>query len=131
MERAQRALDAGGIVGEEGVPHVVSYTSRDLLLYALGVGSTADLRYLYEGAAGFAAFPTFPLVLPYKGRSCDVVPFPGELSSAALTTILSGLLSAQLFSGAMEPFLVFSRIMDRPTPTVMRNQVSERELKSA
>eukprot|EP00903_Cladosiphon_okamuranus_P013135 g12250.t1 len=78
MEQVQRALDAGGMVGEEGGPYAVSYTSRDLLLYSLGIGSTADLRYLYEGAAGFAAFPTFPLVLPYKGRSSDIVPFPGR-----------------------------------------------------
>eukprot|EP00752_Nemacystus_decipiens_P008793 g7846.t2 len=78
MERVQRALDASVIVGEEEGPYEVSYTSRDLLLYALGVGSTTDLRYLYEGTPGFAAFPTFPLVLPYKGTSSDVVPFPGR-----------------------------------------------------
>lgn len=88
MERVQRALDASGIVGEEQGPYGVSYTSRDLLLYALGVGSTTDLRYLYEGTTGFSAFPTFPLVLPYKGRSSDVVPFPGELSSALLVQLV-------------------------------------------
>ncbi|CAN0437725.1 unnamed protein product, partial [Scytosiphon promiscuus] len=26
----------------------------------------------------FCAFPTYPLVLPYKGTSSDVVHFPGE-----------------------------------------------------
>ncbi|XP_021930726.1 peroxisomal multifunctional enzyme type 2 isoform X2 [Zootermopsis nevadensis] len=39
------------------------YTPRDLILYALGVGSTvtnpSDLRFLYEGHADFSALPTF------------------------------------------------------------------------
>lgn len=96
MERAQRALDAGGIVGQEEGPYGVSYTSRDLLIYALGVGSTSDMRYLYEGAPGFAAFPTFPLVLPYKGTSSDIVPFPGEPVSAPLARPARRLLASHL-----------------------------------
>lgn len=43
-----------------------SFTSRDLILYALGIGiSTEDpenLRYLYEGHTDFAAFPTFAVI---------------------------------------------------------------------
>lgn len=39
------------------------YSPRDLILYALGVGSTvtnpSDLRFLYEGHADFSALPTF------------------------------------------------------------------------
>ena len=35
-----------------------------------------ELPFLYEDHASFAAFPTFPLVLPFKGTSHDVVPFP-------------------------------------------------------
>lgn len=36
----------------------------------------AELPFLYEDHERFAAFPTFPLVLPFKGTSHDVVPFP-------------------------------------------------------
>lgn len=121
MERVQRALDAGGIVGEEEGPYVVSYTSRDLILYALGVGSTSDLRYLYEGSPGFAALPTFPLVLPYKGTSSDIVPFPGELlgellsiSSSLLTRLSTSAvefplpLSPSLETGVMDTTFFFS-----------------------
>ena len=35
-----------------------------------------ELPFLYEDHAAFTAFPTFPLVLPFKGTSHDVVPFP-------------------------------------------------------
>ncbi|KAI8471637.1 MAG: hydroxysteroid dehydrogenase [Monoraphidium minutum] len=37
-----------------------TYTERDLCLYALGVGCGAgDLRFVFEGAPGFGALPTF------------------------------------------------------------------------
>ena len=62
-------------MGQSEGPYPVSYTSRDLLLYALGIGAT---EYAYEGAPAFAGFPTYPLCLPYKGTSSDVVPFPGN-----------------------------------------------------
>ncbi|GMS85388.1 hypothetical protein PENTCL1PPCAC_7563 [Pristionchus entomophagus] len=37
------------------------YTTRDAILYALGIGCKAkeDVRYVYEGADGFMALPTF------------------------------------------------------------------------
>lgn len=43
-----------------------SFSSRDLILYALGIGITTDdsdnLRYLYENHPDFAAFPTFSVM---------------------------------------------------------------------
>ena len=55
----------------------VSYTKRDLILYALGIGASA-LRFVYENDGDFAAFPTFPIVLPFTGTADDVVSFPSE-----------------------------------------------------
>lgn len=92
MEGGQ-ALDASGIVGEAAGPFRMSYNSRDLLIYALGIGCTvgrtnsdckdgqllsSEMRFLYEGHPDFSAFPTYPLVLPSKGESSDVVAFPGD-----------------------------------------------------
>lgn len=49
------------------VEDTYNYSSRDLILYALGIGVSTDnednLRYLYENHPDFAAFPTFS-VLP-------------------------------------------------------------------
>ena len=58
-------------------PIDVSYNRRDLILYAIGIGCT-DLRYVYEDASeqDFQAFPTYPIVLSFKGTDQDVVSFP-------------------------------------------------------
>lgn len=53
----------------------VSYNKRDLLTYAVGIGCT-ELNFVYENAADFAAFPTYPIVLGFKGAEQDVVTFP-------------------------------------------------------
>ena len=55
----------------------VSYITRDLLIYAQGIGCT-ELNYVYEHDNDFAAFPTFPIVLLFKGTEIDVVDFPSE-----------------------------------------------------
>ncbi|KAG2490751.1 hypothetical protein HYH03_010906 [Edaphochlamys debaryana] len=41
-----------------------TYTPRDAMLYALGLGCSAatDLKYVYEGAPGFAVLPTYAIV---------------------------------------------------------------------
>ncbi|CAM9110369.1 unnamed protein product [Ectocarpus sp. 6 AP-2014] len=71
------AADASAIVGQAEGPFTVSYTQRDLIIYALGIGAEAR-RFVDENDVAFSAFPTYPLVLPYKGTSSDVVPFPGR-----------------------------------------------------
>lgn len=52
---------------DSGVTETFNYSSRDLILYSLGIGVSTDdvdnLRYLYENHPDFAAFPTFA-VLP-------------------------------------------------------------------
>jgi len=55
----------------------VSYNTRDLILYAIGIGST-DLRFVYEHDENFEPFPTYPIVLGFKGTSNSVVGFPSE-----------------------------------------------------
>ncbi|KAJ3338113.1 hypothetical protein HDU93_009984 [Gonapodya sp. JEL0774] len=54
----------------------LKYNKRDLILYAIGIGSD-DLRYVYELDKNFAAFPTYPIVLPFRGESFDVIDFLG------------------------------------------------------
>jgi len=55
----------------------VSYNPRDLIIYAIGIGSD-DLRFVYEHDADFAPFPTYPIVLGFKGTSSSIVNFPSE-----------------------------------------------------
>ncbi|KAJ9579803.1 hypothetical protein L9F63_004549, partial [Diploptera punctata] len=54
---AEPSSDGKGVVAK------FNYSPRDLILYALGVGSTVtnpnDLRFLYEGHENFGALPTF------------------------------------------------------------------------
>ncbi|CAB1110732.1 unnamed protein product [Ectocarpus sp. CCAP 1310/34] len=71
------AVDASAIVGQAEGPFAVSYTRRDLIIYALGIGAETR-RFVDENDVAFGAFPTYPLVLPYKGTSSDIVPFPGQ-----------------------------------------------------
>ncbi len=56
-------------------PVPVSYTARDTILYALGVGAS-DLRLVYEADPRFQALPTMAFSLYFKSNSSEVVPFP-------------------------------------------------------
>eukprot|EP01089_Gocevia_fonbrunei_P019834 TRINITY_DN7149_c0_g1_i1.p1 TRINITY_DN7149_c0_g1~~TRINITY_DN7149_c0_g1_i1.p1 ORF type:complete len:301 (+),score=58.63 TRINITY_DN7149_c0_g1_i1:36-938(+) len=57
----------------------VSFNKKDLLLYALSIGCD-EPQYTYENDLHFAAFPTYPVVLPMKGTSQDINPF-GQFAS--------------------------------------------------
>lgn len=66
------ALAYDALMGLEPIPVTHSYTERDTMLYALGIGTGADapldpaaLRYVYED--GLQAFPTMAVVLAYPG----------------------------------------------------------------
>ncbi|KAF9507031.1 hypothetical protein BS47DRAFT_1352152 [Hydnum rufescens UP504] len=60
----------------------VAWTNRDLLLYAIGIGATRhDLNLVYELQKDFTPFPTFPVVLAFKGSEPDVVDFNKSMSS--------------------------------------------------
>lgn len=67
---------SGAGAGHESKPKDVSWTTRDLLLFAHSIGATVDeLHLIYELHPNFTAFPTFPIVLPFKGTAHDVVDF--------------------------------------------------------
>jgi 3-hydroxyacyl-CoA dehydrogenase/3a,7a,12a-trihydroxy-5b-cholest-24-enoyl-CoA hydratase len=52
-------------VGKVWGPYEFSYTERDLIIYALGIGFAKEsLEYVYEGAKDFKAFPTYGVILP-------------------------------------------------------------------
>jgi peroxisomal enoyl-CoA hydratase 2 len=67
---------SGPGVGFEYPATEVSWLKRDVLLFANTVGATVDeLHFLYEGHPDFAVFPTYPIILPFKGATQDVVDF--------------------------------------------------------
>src|SRR5258708_24123408 len=68
------ALDLS-LVGKPGPPQTFSYSWKDTVLYALGVGATRDeLDYLYEGRGprvlpSFAVVPMFRPMLDVLART--------------------------------------------------------------
>lgn len=80
----------------------VSYTRRDLILYALGVGCI-EPRHTFEDDNDFQAFPLFPASLLYKGMSTDLVAFPSptmlQLSGGAESQLdgMRAILDAERF----------------------------------
>ncbi|KAH8910503.1 peroxisomal multifunctional enzyme [Coniochaeta sp. PMI_546] len=63
-------------VGFEYPPAEVSWLKRDVLLFARSIGCTADeLHFLYELHPNFAVFPTYPVILPFKKTTQEVIDF--------------------------------------------------------
>ncbi|KAI9913700.1 hypothetical protein PsorP6_005828 [Peronosclerospora sorghi] len=71
------SVDVDAILSSPETTYTATYNQRDLLLYAVGIGES-DLQFTYEFDDKFAAFPLYPVCLPFKGQSNDVVPFPPE-----------------------------------------------------
>lgn len=63
--------------GAWGPPVPITYTKRDVLLYAVGIGAR-DLRFVYEGHAGFAVFPTFAIRWGAAGLAVDETALPSS-----------------------------------------------------
>ncbi|KAK4495715.1 hypothetical protein PRZ48_012983 [Zasmidium cellare] len=62
--------------GHESPAKEVSWLKRDVLLFAASIGATADeLHYLYELHPNFAVFPTYPIILPFKNTTQEVIDF--------------------------------------------------------
>ncbi|OJD39733.1 peroxisomal dehydratase [Diplodia corticola] len=73
---------SGPGVGFEYPPIEVAWLKRDLLLFANSIGVTVDeLHFLYELHPSFAAFPTYPLILPFKHADQEVVDFLARSSA--------------------------------------------------
>lgn len=54
----------------------VSWLKRDALLFAASIGCTADeLQFLYELDPNFSVFPTYPIILAFKGDTQEVIDF--------------------------------------------------------
>ncbi|ROV89956.1 hypothetical protein VMCG_10105 [Cytospora schulzeri] len=67
---------SGPGVGFEYPPKPVSWLKRDVLLFANSIGCTTDERhFLYELHPNFAVFPTYPVILPFKGDTQEVIDF--------------------------------------------------------
>ncbi|KAI8922376.1 hypothetical protein PhCBS80983_g01495 [Powellomyces hirtus] len=69
--KKQIQVDVEKAVGFKYPVDKVEYNRRDLLIYAAGLNLT-DLKFTYELDKGFSAFPTYPLVLPLRGKGHDV-----------------------------------------------------------
>ncbi|KAG9247988.1 HotDog domain-containing protein [Calycina marina] len=54
----------------------VTWLKRDVLLFANSIGATVDeLHFLYELHPDFAVFPTYPILLPFKNSTQEVIDF--------------------------------------------------------
>ncbi|KAL8286193.1 hypothetical protein RQP46_004681 [Phenoliferia psychrophenolica] len=66
-------MDLDKALGFESTPQPVSWNQRDQLIYASGIGSKRnELQFLYELGKDWQPFPTYPLVLVFKGPGQDV-----------------------------------------------------------
>ncbi|KAI0943066.1 hypothetical protein AcV7_002310 [Taiwanofungus camphoratus] len=69
-------IDLARAVGFQAEDQEVSWNKRDLLIYAAGIGSKKDdFSLVNELDKSWAPFPTYPVVLGFKGVSQDVVDF--------------------------------------------------------
>ncbi|KAH9844866.1 MaoC like domain [Teratosphaeria destructans] len=69
--------------GHEFPPVPVSWYKRDVLLFANSIGATVDeLHFLYELHPNFAAFPTYPIILPFKKTAAEVIDFYAASASS-------------------------------------------------
>ncbi|KEF52356.1 uncharacterized protein A1O9_11597 [Exophiala aquamarina CBS 119918] len=64
-------------VGFEYPRQDVSWLKRDVLLFAVSIGATAkdELHFIYELHPKFAVFPTYPIILPFKKTTQEVIDF--------------------------------------------------------
>ncbi|CAO2647763.1 Nn.00g086850.m01.CDS01 [Neocucurbitaria sp. VM-36] len=78
--------ELGPGVGFEFPSFPVSWLKRDLLLFAASIGATYpdELHFLYELHPSFAAFPTYPIILPFKHTDQEVIDFYARSNSTPI-----------------------------------------------
>ena len=79
----------GGAPGPWSEPVEIRYDTRDVPLYAVGIGCD-DLRFVYEKHPQFAVFPTFSIRWGGAGLAIDralIPPSPGPLTIDAERTL--------------------------------------------
>ncbi|KAK3341232.1 HotDog domain-containing protein [Lasiosphaeria hispida] len=77
-------------VGFEYPAREVSWLKRDVLLFAQSIGCTADeLQFLFELHPNFSVFPTYPVILPFKGNTQEVIDFYAAQKAVAIPGIPS------------------------------------------
>jgi len=54
-------------------------------LYSIGIGCS-ELDFVYELSPKFSAFPTYPIVLGFKGTANDVLSFPSPMMMQTMST---------------------------------------------
>lgn len=83
------ASEAGPGVGFEFPRVDVAWKKRDLLLFAASIGATYpdELHFLYELHPDFAAFPTYPTILPFKQTDTEVVDFYARSNSTPIAGV--------------------------------------------
>mmetsp|Transcript_9752 Transcript_9752/g.22411 ORF Transcript_9752/g.22411 Transcript_9752/m.22411 type:complete len:302 (+) Transcript_9752:3-908(+) len=89
MADEEKLMDTEVYVKGPRVTLPIEYNKRDLILYALGIGS-ADPRFVYELHPDFAAFPTYPVCFLYKGTSFDALPYPPPTMMQVPAPIMHG-----------------------------------------
>ncbi|PSK44185.1 Fatty acid synthase subunit beta [Elsinoe australis] len=70
-------------------PQPVSWTTRDTLLFALSIGCAppTEQHFIYELSPDFTPFPTYPIILPFKGTSAEIIDFYASQSSSGRGSI--------------------------------------------
>ncbi|EPS93283.1 hypothetical protein FOMPIDRAFT_1026592 [Fomitopsis schrenkii] len=69
-------VDLAKAVGYQHDDKPVAWNQRDLLVYAVGIGAKKDdFSLVNELGKAWAPFPTYPVVLGFKGTSQDIVDF--------------------------------------------------------
>ncbi|RMZ91714.1 hypothetical protein DV736_g1044, partial [Chaetothyriales sp. CBS 134916] len=76
---------AGPGVGFEYPRQEVSWLKRDVLLFAVSIGSKADEpHFTYELDPNFAVFPTYSIILQFKKTSQEVIDFYAAQSAVPI-----------------------------------------------
>ncbi|KAL1610231.1 hypothetical protein SLS60_001896 [Paraconiothyrium brasiliense] len=81
--------EQGPGVGFEFPAFEVAWKKRDLLLFAASIGATYpdELHFLYELNPNFAAFPTYPIILPFKHTDSEVIDFYARSDSTPIAGV--------------------------------------------